>query len=100
MLAAPEMTDERRDELIRRFAAWVVKRRLETPAIFMLETHRPLAVVGANAAYFGAPILGPLFGEKVFAEIGTLIEDRANITRLVDEIERMSSERDSAGKGA
>ena len=100
MFAAQEMTQERRDELIRGFASWVVRRRLETPAVFMLETHRPLAVIGANAAFFGAPILGPLFGEQLCNEIGRLLEDRENITRLVGEIERLASERERAGRRA
>ena len=96
MKSAAELTPERRDELIGSVARWIVRRRLETPATFMIEMNRPLAVMGANACHFGAPILGPVFGERFLKQLGLLMEERSNVDRLTAEIERRVAKRDSA----
>jgi hypothetical protein len=54
-LTAPE-----REELLDAVAARVHKWRLETPAIFALETHRPLAFVASQGLIGLTPMVGPL----------------------------------------
>lgn len=96
MNPAVEIAPERRDEIISKVAGWVSRKRLETPAILMIEMNRPLATLGANAFHFGAPLLGPVFGERFLADAGVMLEDRDNVDRLVAEIERVVRERDAA----
>ena len=92
---ADHLTPERRDQILGRFARWIVGRRLPTPAPLKIEMNRPLTTMGANACHFGAPVLGPLFGERVLSDVGLVMEDRSNVDRLVAEIERLVGERDS-----
>ena len=94
-----EVTPERRDEILRGLASWIVRRRLETPAIFLLEMNRPLAAVGATACHLGEPVLGPLLGERVLSEMGLVLEDKRNFDLVVDEIARQVSLRDSKEGG-
>ena len=98
---APRALDgEGVDGLIRSLARWIARRRLETPAVLLIEMNRPLALIGATAAHFGAPVLGPLFGERFFRDLGVLMEEPENVERLLREIEREAAERDAAARTA
>jgi hypothetical protein len=79
-----------RDALIDSMARQVVARRLETPALFVLEAHRPLSVMAGQALYVGAPLLGVFFGFSKVQQWARLLEDRDNIDRIIKRIEELS----------
>jgi hypothetical protein len=54
------LTAAEREELLDAIATRVHKWRLETPAIFALETHRPLAFVASQGMIGLTPLAGPL----------------------------------------
>lgn len=86
-----ELTDERRDALIEGFARMVVRRRLQAPAIFFLHMHRPLTTLASTAVTFSQPTLGIFFGFRRMAEWAALLNDRANIDRVIQRIEELSA---------
>ncbi|MBI2200475.1 MAG: hypothetical protein HYU43_00850 [Armatimonadetes bacterium] len=78
----------------------VIRRRLETPAIFFLEMHKPLTALASAALAFSQPTLGVFFGFRRLAEWAALLDDRENLDRLIVRIERLSADAGySAGQG-
>lgn len=86
------LTDEERDRWIDRMAEEVVKRRLESPAILVLEMHRPLSFLGSQALVVATPFLGAFVGHQHVLKLSRLLEDRQNIERLILRIEERSGE--------
>jgi len=71
----------------------IVDRRLETPAVFLLETHKPLSFVASQAVLVAMPFLAPVVGAQRMADFSRLLADRANIELLINRIEEMAAER-------
>ncbi len=90
------LSPAKRDELIEALARRVVARRLETPAIFMLEAHKPFSFLASQALLLAAPLAGVLFGFREMNRFAGLLEDRENVTRIVERIERLAEQRDAA----
>lgn len=88
-----ELFPARRDQLIEEMAEKVVARRLETMAVFLLESHRPLSFVASQSLLVSAPLLGAFFGFDRINEWAKLLADRENLDRLIDRIERLAQER-------
>ena len=95
---ASDITPAERDRMIQSFAERVVKRGLATPAVFMLEMHKPLCFFGSQLLLLGAPLLGAFFGFGRLSKIAALIEKRQNVDLLVRAIEQ-ASEASSASAG-
>jgi len=86
---------ERREgqgDLIQRLAKRIVDLRLSAPAIFFLESMKPLSFLGSQALVFLQPIVQSFFNFKEYDEITRMLEDRDNVEKLILEIERMESE--------
>ena len=92
-----EVTPEERDRILDRVAQEVTRRRLEVPAGLALELHRPLTFLGSQALIVFTPLLGPAFGLENLQKVSKLLEDRANLDRLMDRIEDLAAARDTAG---
>jgi hypothetical protein len=88
-----ELPPEERDRLLQRAAEAVVRRRLETPAILLLEMHRPLTTLGSQALVLFTPLLGPVLGVETLQKLTRLLDDRENLDRLIDRIETLAGER-------
>jgi hypothetical protein len=83
-----------RDALLDRVAREVTRRRLEAPAILVLEMHRPLMFLGSQFLILFTPMLGPAFGLDNLHRLTALLQDRANLDRLLDRIDEQAAERD------
>ncbi len=92
-----ELTAERRDEMIEKAARAVVKRRLESPAVALLEMHKPLAMIGSNLMMFLTPLAAPFITWKRCDELAFFLMDRDNVEKLAARIEELAAER---GAGA
>jgi hypothetical protein len=90
-----EITPEERDKILERIAGEVTRRRMEVPAILALELHRPLAFVGSQTLVVLTPMLAPAFGLKNMQTAARLLEDRANIDRLLERIEELAASRET-----
>jgi len=82
-----ELTEEETDKLIEDAAREIERRKLEIPAVLLLETHKPLAYVGSQTAIMFAPFIAPLLGFDFFNNYSRLFSKRENFERLLQRIE-------------
>ncbi|KPJ51755.1 hypothetical protein AMJ39_09355 [candidate division TA06 bacterium DG_24] len=87
-----EVSPERRDELLDKLARMIVERGLVTPAIFLLESMKPLSFIGSQVLVFLEPMVKSVFTVKEYDEYTRLLEDRSNVERLLQRIEGMEDE--------
>ena len=93
-----DLTDEQINGAIEDIARHVVRRRLETPAILLLEMHRPVSFIVSQALVVGTPFLGPILGVDRLARYGSILHDRANLDSLIQRIDELAAARDHAAK--
>lgn len=77
----------RQAELVERACEEVVRRRMVTPAMIMLETGRPLHFVASQAIHFFEPIVGSLFDASDMREFANFLEQRGSVDYLVERLE-------------
>ncbi len=82
-----EMPPEEADLKLRHIAFEIKKRKLETPAILLFESHKPLSYVAGQATMFFAPFLVPILGYNNVRDYGRLLNRRDSIERLLQYIE-------------
>lgn len=88
---AVQFTEEDR-VLVEKVAKAVVARRLEAPAIFLLESVRPVQFMASQAMLFFAPIVQIAAPIADWARVQRLLEERAGCDVLLAAIERYSNE--------
>ncbi|MBN2448513.1 MAG: hypothetical protein JXO22_17430 [Phycisphaerae bacterium] len=94
-----ELTDERREELVGRWARKIVDRGIATAAIFLLEAHKPLGGISAQATIAFQPIIGAFATFNVH-ELAAFMREPDNVERLVLRIEELDRERTAERKAA
>ncbi len=87
-----ELPDDRRDELVERIARAVVDRNLAAPAIFFLETMKPLSFIGSQVMVFFDPIVRSVFDFRQYNEVRLALEKRENVELLLRKIEAYDAE--------
>jgi hypothetical protein len=87
-----ELSEARRDELIERWAARIVDRGLRTPAVFLLEAHKPLGGIGAQLLLGLQPVLQALL-QMSTVELAAFVRYPDNIERLILRIEELDEQR-------
>jgi hypothetical protein len=91
-----ELTD---DELIERTAKEVVQRRLAAPAVFLLESSKPLSFIASQGLVFLGPFIDAAFEVPQYDAFCRMIERRDNVEKLARRIEELEDERLSRSKG-
>ena len=91
---APLTDQERR--LLERIAAAVVRRRMETPALFILESAKPLNYLGSQAMAFFEPVVRGLFAATDYGRVRRILERRQSVETLLQEIENQGAGKDPA----
>lgn len=81
------------EQLIERVAQRLVELRMGAPALFMLEATRPLSFVASQAMIVFEPIVGAIFNVAEYRQFQQMMEDRANIDRLMNRIEELEDRR-------
>lgn len=94
------LAEEQLDSLIDSIAAKIADRRLETPAVLLLEMHKPLGFVASQAVLVGMPFFAPFLGAQQIADFSKVLRDRENIERLITRIEDVAAARDAAKQGS
>lgn len=91
-LAAPDAAQPPpvADTLLDRIAAEVVRRGMVTPAVFFIELNRPLSFLAGQATHVLFPFLAPLLGVALARQLAELLEEPANVDRLLAKIERLA----------
>jgi len=82
--------------LIERLCSEVVRRRLTTPALFLLESSRPLNYVSAQFLHFLQPIATVLADTNEYQNLTLFLEQRGSIEYICRRLEALEAE--SAGK--
>ena len=85
------VSPERQKELIEKLARKIVEMRLTTPAIFLLESSKPLSFIGSQALVFLQPVVQAVFPFKEYQEIAVMLEERKNVEKLIVAIERLDA---------
>jgi hypothetical protein len=94
-----EISAERRNALIEQWAKKIVARGLATPAVFLLEAHKPISGIGANLAIALQPFLQPLLSMN-FEELAGFVSRVENVELLERRIEDLEQERQTAESAA
>ena len=87
--------------LVNKVAERIVRMRMSVPAIFFLESSKPLAFLGGQLLIFLEPFVQTLFNFRQYQRFAFLMEDRDNwekLIRKVEDLEAECSERDKAEK--
>jgi hypothetical protein len=79
------------EELAGEIARSLQRRGLGAPARLLLEAHRPLRPLLAEAAAFLSPVARPLLGRR-FTAIAGLLEHEAGYDSLLDALEGADAE--------
>lgn len=82
-----ELTEEETEKLIEQAAGEIERRRLEVPAVLMLEMHKPLSFVGSQTSVMFAPFIAPFLGFDFVNNYSRLFANRENVERLLQRIE-------------
>jgi hypothetical protein len=79
------ISDHERDALLERIATAVRSRGLQTPAVWFLEVHKPLAPLGSQFGIAFSPFLGIFFGGGAFdlQKYTKLMQSTGNVDRLI-----------------
>ncbi len=83
-------TDQER-EAVERICKEVVRRRMTTPALMLLEMSRPLNYLGAQALHFFSPFASVLVDPGAWEAFAAFLERRGSVEYLCREIERQES---------
>jgi hypothetical protein len=84
-------------EWLERLAARVVALRLEVPALLVLETARPVAVIGSQALLFLQPFAEWVFGVDGIERLARVMARRGNVEHLATRIEALAGARAESG---
>ncbi len=92
---APEdRFDPEEAALAERLARFVVRRRMTTPALMILEMGRPFNFIGSQFLVFLSPFLTLIFSTVDYERFVRFLEKRPSIAFLVDKILELEQDRD------
>lgn len=78
-------------EVLQRVVAALIRRRLAAPAIFALESLKPLSYVSAQALVFLQPLVQLALPVRDYEVVAAALEDRDNIEWLIEQLEAHES---------
>jgi hypothetical protein len=84
------LPEAEREKLLDDFASAVTKRGLQTPVIFGLEMHRPLAYTASQSIVVFGPMLAPLLGIERLENVSRLLQEPGIVDRLIERIDQTS----------
>lgn len=88
------LTPEEENRLARKIAREIKRRKLEVPAVFFLESHKPLSSLASNGLVGVSPFLAPVIGIENVRDYHRLLNDRKAVERLIRRIESPDVEED------
>ncbi len=80
------------EALLEAMAARVVRMGLAAPAVFFLESVKPLSFLGSQALVFFEPLVRSIFHLAQYERFARLLEDRDAVERLLERIEALDEE--------
>lgn len=89
-----ELTEAQTEALVEKTAREICRRKLQTPAILMLELTKPIAPIAAHGSVVAAPFAIPFVGFESFNNYSRLFAKRENVELLLRKIEELTREAD------
>lgn len=86
---------ELRDRVIERVARVVVERRLETPAVLLLESNRPLTFLLGQGVLAALPVIGGFIPPADIEALSRVLDSEENLDLLIARIEELARQRDA-----
>jgi len=93
-----DVSEEDGEKILRRVADEIVSRRLTVPAIFLLESGRPLSFIGSQAMIVLEPFVRAIFDLPNYRKFALMMERRDNVEKLITMIEVVNREQKSLEK--
>lgn len=90
MTDAVQITPEQ-EQMLDKIAQTIVRRGMSVPAVFFIESLKPLNFIGSQALVFFGPVIESLFPKNGIYDFAELMEDRDNVDRLLLRIEELES---------
>ncbi len=87
-----EISDERATEIIEKVSLYIVKRRMASAAIMVIESLRPLHNIGSQLMYFLAPFAEVIFNAKEYQELAALLEKEEHVKLLLKRLDELDTE--------
>jgi hypothetical protein len=78
---------DRQRQVLQRVADKLVERRLEAPAILVLESVKPLSFIASQGLVFLGPLLQPLLSVRDYDTFAEALESRENLEWLISRLE-------------
>ena len=94
-----DLAPAERDALIEKLASGIVSRGLATPAILFLEMHKPLSFIASQGLIVTSPLVAPIVGLDRVQTATKVLQDRANVERLICRIEELADVKTPAPEG-
>lgn len=94
---AEPLTPEERDRALGEIVARVRRYGLETPALFFLEMHRPLAGLVGLASFAATPLFGAFLGLDRVEKYAAMISDPDALDDLASRLDAARTEKRTAG---
>lgn len=91
-----ELPEEEREQVIEKIARGVVRRGMETPAILLLEMHKPVTFFASQGLVAISYFIAPIVGFENLRVASKLLERRENVERLIGRIEELAEARRQA----
>ncbi len=85
------VSPEQETLLLGQIVTFVTARRLEVPAVFLLELTKPLSFITSQAVVLASPVLGALLGLATAEALYWVLEDRARVEKLIQSIEEAAT---------
>lgn len=82
------------EALLDRIAAAVIRWGMAVPAVFLLESSKPLSFVGSQFLHFLSPIVHSVLDAREMDRLAAMLERRDTVERLIIRIERAEAARD------
>jgi hypothetical protein len=77
------------EEIIEAVAGRIVRMGMTAPAVFFLESSKPLAYVGSQALVFFEPFVKSFLNFAHYDRFVALMENRENVERLIRRVEEL-----------
>ena len=81
------------EQLLDRIAQGVIRWEMSVPAIFLLESSKPLNFVGSQFLHFLSPIIHTLVDARELDRFAAMLERRDTVEELIVRIERADQEK-------
>ena len=88
----PAQPTEAQRPVVDRVCLEIVRRRLTTPALILLETSRPLNYLGAQAMHFLEPIVSAILDGDGYRRFTEFIERRGSVDYFCDRLQEMETQ--------